>query len=96
MSTAALERSEEHAMQVRYVGPSGSGVDVVHPDPAGPDANTVTHCPPGETVDLPNQQAESLIAAGVFEAVTGAPRRRSPRERHSGPDAVTTDEPEEG
>jgi hypothetical protein len=95
MSTAALERSEEHPMQVRYVGPSGSGVDVVHPDPDGPDANTVTHCSPGETVDLPDEQAGSLIAAGVFEAVIGAPRRRGAGERRSGPDAATTDEPEE-
>lgn len=61
-------------MKVRYIGPSGTGVEVVHPDPAAPDANTVTVCPPGEAVDLPDDQASSLVSSGTFEPVE--PRRR--------------------
>jgi hypothetical protein len=59
-------------MRVRYVGELAA-VEVVHPDPDQPDANTVTVCPHGETVDLPDDQATSLIAAGTFEP---EPRRR--------------------
>lgn len=71
-------------MKVRYIGPSGSGVEVIHPDPDAPDANTTTACLPGEPVDLPDEQAASLVQAGTFEAVAHQ-RRRS-----------TTDSTEEG
>lgn len=56
-------------MKIRYTGPSGSGVDVVHPDPAAPDANTVTHCVPGEVVDLPDDVAKAQVETGLFETV---------------------------
>lgn len=54
-------------MKVTYNGPSSSGVDVIHADPEAPDANTVTHCPPGETVDLPDEIAVRQLATGVFD-----------------------------
>lgn len=54
-------------MNVRYPGPSTTGVEVVHPDPQMPDANTVTVCPRGETVDLPDDIAVAQMAAGVLE-----------------------------
>lgn len=62
-------------MKVRYVGPSGDGVNVTHDDPEFAEASTVTACPPGEPVDLPDEQAASLVEAGVFEVVT-EPRRK--------------------
>lgn len=66
-------------MKVTYTGPSSSGVDVVHVDPEAPDANTVTHCPQGETVELPDEVAVAQLATGVFEpgdkAATAALRR---------------------
>lgn len=66
-------------MKVTYNGPSTSGVNVVHADPDAPDANTVTHCPHGETVELPDDVAVAQLATGVFEpgdkAATAALRR---------------------
>jgi hypothetical protein len=54
-------------MRVRYTGESTTGVNVVHPDPDMPGANTVTRCPPGEPVDLPDDIALQQMAVGVFE-----------------------------
>lgn len=62
-------------MKVRYTGPLGDGIKVVHPDPASPDANTVTVCPPGEVVDLPDGPAAELVHAGVLDPVD-PPRKR--------------------
>jgi hypothetical protein len=66
-------------MKVTYTGPSTSGIDVVHADPDAPDANTVTHCPHGEAVELPDDVAVAQLATGVFEpgdkAATAALRR---------------------
>lgn len=63
-------------MKVRYIGPSGDGVEVCHPDPESPDATAVTVCLPGEVVDLPDEQAASLVKAGVFEPVETRPRAK--------------------
>jgi hypothetical protein len=64
-----------------YTGPLVDGVDVVHADPDSPDANTVTHCPPGETVDLPDDVAEAQLATGLFEPATAA--RSGPPSRNA-------------
>lgn len=63
---------------VRYVGHAGEGIRVPHPDPEMPGATTVTSCPPGEAVELPDEQARSLIDAGICELVD-PPRRRPPK-----------------
>lgn len=63
-------------MKVRYTGPSGSGVDVVHPDPEAPDTNTVTHCPSGKSVELPDDVAEEQVKTGTFEPVETRTRKR--------------------
>lgn len=67
-------------MKVRYIGDSGSGVDVIHVDPEAPDTNTVTHCPPGEPVDLPDNVAQAHIDTGLFEAVEIRTRTRKGEE----------------
>lgn len=64
-------------MKVCYIGPAADGVEVVHPDPAAPDATTVTVCRPGEPVDLPDPLAASLVAAGSFEPAAMRRRGRS-------------------
>lgn len=62
-------------MKVKYCGPLGSGVDVVHPDQQAPDANTVTHCLPGEVVDLPDDVGQAQLDTGLFEAAETRSRK---------------------
>jgi hypothetical protein len=54
-------------MKCTYNGPFGSGIDVIHADPDSPATNTVTHCPPGEPVELPDVVALEQMAAGTLE-----------------------------
>lgn len=80
-------------MRVRYVGASSTGVRVVHPDPAMPDANTVTSCPHGEDVELPDDVALAQLAAGGFEPADRAAKQALARHR-AALAADNTDEPE--
>lgn len=87
--TVHLPTRESPPMKVSYAGPSTTGVKVVHPAPGMPDATTVTVCLPGESVDLPDEQARTLVAAGSFEPVA----EDRPKARKS---STTTDKQGEG
>lgn len=80
-------------MKVRYTGPSGSGVDVIHPDPEAPDTNTVTHCPPGEEVDLPDDIAVSSMVTGMFEPADPKAERALAKRRRQDAAEDDADEP---
>lgn len=80
-------------MKVTYSGTSGSGGDVIHADPEVPDTNTVTHCPPGEPVDLPDDVAVAQMLTGNFEPVDKEAKTALAKAQAAAPDDEAEPDP---